>query len=438
MPGRGTTLNPRPVGARQHEKGFSMRTLGLLMLMTLVIAAIGAPLSAAGREIRSFRIGERGELRYAVVLPENFDADHEYPALLALPPGAQNEAMAEEGLRRYWEAEARARGWVVVSPIAPESAGRAGFNGEALNSIPLLLAEVAKQVKIEGGTFHLAGVSNGGKSAFAAALEHPALYASLMVLPGFPARDADRPRLDRLKPLPVRMLVGERDPTWRSETERALKLLTSVGVNAEARVLEGQDHVLDVPPAMLFDWLDTQRPAKNRPGARAGSGGAAPGAAPSSEPPNMFDRDAESKLIDTVLNDLHDAAAKADGPRYFALFADDAVFLGTDATERWTIAEFRAYAQKRFDTGKGWTYRSTERHIFFGPSGDAAWFDERVVSEKYGECRGTGALVKREGRWLITQYNLLVPVPNDLLPGVADMIREHHAKQRDAQGQPPK
>lgn len=415
-----------------------MRTLGLLMVMMLIVAAIAAPLTAAERAIKSLRIGERGELRYAIVLPENFVADREYPALLALPPGAQNEAMAEEGLRRYWEAEATGRGWVVVSPIAPESAGRAGFSGEALNSIPLLLAEVAKQVKVEGGTFHLAGVSNGGKSAFAAAIEHPSLYASLLVLPGFPARESDRPRLDRLKPLPVRMLVGERDPTWRNETERTLKLLTSMGVNAEAKVLEAQDHVLDVPPAMLFDWLDAQRPAAKRPAAGASSGGAMPAAAPPSEPSAMLDRDAESKLIDTILNDLHDAASKADGPRYFALFADDAVFLGTDATERWTIAEFRDYAQKRFDTGTGWTYRPTERHVFFGPSGDTAWFDERVISEKYGECRGTGALVKREGRWLITQYNLLVPVPNDLLPSVADMIREHHAKPRDAQGQPQK
>ncbi len=412
----------------------------------LVFSAVVALCAVAGARAASaepitpprWRDSATAALEYVLILPEPFDPEREYPALLALPPGAQNQAMVDSGLQRYWAAEAVKRGWVIVSPAAPERAGRAGFNGEALSALPLLLAEVSKQVKIEGGLFHLAGVSNGGKSAFAAAIEHPSLYASLLVLPGFPARESDRPRLDRLKPLPVRMLVGERDPTWRNETERTLKLLTSVGVNAEAKVLDAQDHVLDVPPAMLFDWLDTHRPAVKRPAAGTSSGAAMPGAAPSSEPSAMLDRDAESKLIDTILNDLHDAAAKADGPRYFALFADDAVFLGTDATERWTTAEFRDYAQKRFDTGTGWTYRPTERHVFFGPSSDTAWFDERVISEKYGECRGTGALVKREGRWLITQYNLLVPVPNDLLPGVADMIREHHAKTRDAQGQPPK
>ena len=52
-----------------------------------------------------------------------------------------------------------------------------------------------------------------------------------------------------------------------------------------------------------------------------------------------------------TLDALHVAASKADGERYFALFAPDAVFLGTDATERWTLEEFKNYAGERFKTG---------------------------------------------------------------------------------------
>src|SRR4051812_38120578 len=57
-----------------------------------------------------------------------------------------------------------------------------------------------------------------------------------------------------------------------------------------------------------------------------------------------------------VLDALHNSASKADAAKYFALFAPDAVFLGTDATERWTVDEFKAFAKPYFDQGKGWTY----------------------------------------------------------------------------------
>src|SRR5262245_65773011 len=53
--------------------------------------------------------------------------------------------------------------------------------------------------------------------------------------------------------------------------------------------------------------------------------------------------------VDTVLDGLHDAAAKADEKRYFDHFAPGAVFLGTDARERWTLEEFRAYAHARVE-----------------------------------------------------------------------------------------
>lgn len=129
--------------------------------------------------------------------------------------------------------------------------------------------------------------------------------------------------------------------------------------------------------------------------------------------------------IDGVLDAFHGAAARADGDAYFALLAPDAVFLGTDASERWTKEEFRAYATPYFSQGKGWTYLPRDRHIMINADADAAWFDERLSNEKYGECRGTGVLTRRDGRWLISQYNLSVPIPNDLLPSFAEQIRGH-------------
>lgn len=151
--------------------------------------------------------------------------------------------------------------------------------------------------------------------------------------------------------------------------------------------------------------------------------------------------EASADDIARVLDALHAAASKADASTYWSLFDPGAVFLGTDATERWTLEAFKAFAKPYFEKGQGWTYRVTDRHIAIHDDGRMAWFDEMLVNEKYGVCRGSGALVRTtsrvplcEGfkigesgdtcvRWRIVQYNLSVPIPNDLLPEVAERIR---------------
>jgi hypothetical protein len=129
--------------------------------------------------------------------------------------------------------------------------------------------------------------------------------------------------------------------------------------------------------------------------------------------------------INAVLDDFHRAAAAADEARYFAHFDPDGVFLGTDAGERWTVAEFRLYAHPRFAKGKGWTYRPRDRHVTLTPEG-VAYFDELLDNDKYGVCRGSGVLRKVNGTWRIAQYNLAFAVPNDAALDVVRVIRAGH------------
>lgn len=130
------------------------------------------------------------------------------------------------------------------------------------------------------------------------------------------------------------------------------------------------------------------------------------------------------KTIAAVLDDFHDAAAAADGARYFAHFAPDGVFLGTDASERWTAAEFKAYAAPHFAKGRGWKYTPKSRNITLSANGNTAWFDELLDNEAFGLCRGSGVLMRRENRWKISQYNLSVPIPNALMTEFVKTIRE--------------
>ncbi|MBL0921273.1 MAG: nuclear transport factor 2 family protein [Phycisphaerales bacterium] len=133
--------------------------------------------------------------------------------------------------------------------------------------------------------------------------------------------------------------------------------------------------------------------------------------------------------VESVLDRLHDAAARADEDVYFSLYTPDAIFHGTDAAERWTIEQFKGYAMPIFTEREvGWVYTPTSRHVFIAADGQTAWFDETLENAKYGACRGTGVLVRRGDAWLITQYNLTVPIPNDLLEEVAGMIRAHGAE----------
>lgn len=136
---------------------------------------------------------------------------------------------------------------------------------------------------------------------------------------------------------------------------------------------------------------------------------------------------ADQQAVAEVLNKFHHAASEADGETYFSLFAAGGVFIGTDAAERWTVADFRAYAEPYFAKGTGWTYTPRQRHIALAPDGLVAWFDELLDNEKYGTSRGTGVLVLEDGHWRIAQYHLTFPMPNDLAAGFTKRIKEFEA-----------
>lgn len=121
--------------------------------------------------------------------------------------------------------------------------------------------------------------------------------------------------------------------------------------------------------------------------------------------------------VASVLDSLNARAARADFNAYFALYADSAIFMGTDATERWKKHEFAAWSKKYFDRGKAWNFTSVKRNIYTDPDGRIAWFDE-LLSTQMKLCRGSGVLQFVNGRWLIIQYALSATIPNSLMDQV--------------------
>lgn len=226
------------------------------------ILAVGtAPVPAVSGEPERYHtlaFGDKGEtIRYALILPDGYDPEKAYPAMLALPPGAQNEAMVEAGLGRYWENTARERGWIVVSPINPEGARYFQSRSDPLGA---LMDDINARFNVEGDQFHVTGVSNGGRAAFLAAMDYPELFASITVLPGVLAERTSAQRVNALRGVPITMYVGSEDTDWVRAARRAVGELEIQGIDATLEVLEGEGHVVDLAPATLFDLLESRRP----------------------------------------------------------------------------------------------------------------------------------------------------------------------------------
>ncbi len=126
---------------------------------------------------------------------------------------------------------------------------------------------------------------------------------------------------------------------------------------------------------------------------------------------------------DAFLDQWHRDAATGQFENYFAAFESDAsIFMGTDATERWTIAEFKPWAKPYFEDGMAWDFTPFNRHLFYAEKGNMLWFDEELETPNLGVCRGTGVMEWKNGRWRIHHYNLAIAIPNDLLPTLVPML----------------
>jgi len=116
--------------------------------------------------------------------------------------------------------------------------------------------------------------------------------------------------------------------------------------------------------------------------------------------------------IQHTLDSWHRAAGAADFVGYFDLMTSDAIFIGTDASENWEIADFKAYAKPHFDKGKAWDFTPVQRNVYINKNANLAWFDE-LLNTQMKLCRGSGVLRKESGEWKIAHYVLSIVIPNE-------------------------
>jgi beta-lactamase class D len=123
--------------------------------------------------------------------------------------------------------------------------------------------------------------------------------------------------------------------------------------------------------------------------------------------------DSAVQQINRFLDQWHRDAAQANHAAYIGAMTEDGVYIGTDATERWTTAEFSAWSKPWFDRKKTWNFKAISRNIHAEPKAGVAWFDELLITQM-GLCRGSGVLQQKDGQWKIAHYVLSATVPNEL------------------------
>lgn len=145
---------------------------------------------------------------------------------------------------------------------------------------------------------------------------------------------------------------------------------------------------------------------------------------PNDKVAKKVDSTSEKELINTVLNSWHKSAAEANFEAYFNAMSNESIFIGTDASENWTLTEFKNFSKPYFDKGKAWSFKPLNRNIFINNTAKIAWFDE-LLDTWMGVCRGSGVLIKNENTWKIEHYVLSLTIPNE---NVNDVVRINKEK----------
>ena len=226
--------------------------------MSQSTAPLAAPWNAAGSVAEGTVEIDGKVIEYVTSVPDGFEVGSEVPVLLALPPGGQDLGLARRLVENSYAPEATRLGWVVVSPAAP--GGELFFDGsEAL--LPGFVDWIETWVAPEGGAPHVAGVSNGGISAFRYATLNPERVRSLITFPGFARSDADRSALGDLADVPIRMFVGENDTSWVEAGERTADEVRSAGGDVELTVFPGEGHIMSstADGVLVFELLESFR-----------------------------------------------------------------------------------------------------------------------------------------------------------------------------------
>ena len=206
------------------------------VLATLALAQAHAEVSE-----RIMRVAGTA-VSYKLVLPNGYDTNKEYPAVLVFGGGPQTMNTIEGTLSRNFQSEAEKRGYIVIGPAAPDG-DLFFYDGDRI--FPEFLDNVLEAYNIEGRKFHVAGPSNGGIAALHVAAKFPTYFLSATAFPGYLWQPTEA-KLRKLEGICAYFYVGEHDEyRWHDEMEREAEALRARGSTAQYTMEKGQPHRIE-------------------------------------------------------------------------------------------------------------------------------------------------------------------------------------------------
>src|ERR1700744_1587616 len=234
--------------------------LGLVVTAALIVGTLAFFAGPATAAILS-KSGQFASttVEYKVLLPPGYDASKPHPVVLVFTGGAQGIQAAEGTLKTDWQDEAEKRGYVIISPGAPD--GELFFQ-EGDRVFPAFLDMIRKDYR-PNGKIHIAGHSNGGLSAFHIAAKYPQYFSTVT---GYPGLYEDNPEADypaALKGLCLYMHAGDMDPEWRNAMAKEAQAMSAEGFRVQLTVWPNSTHRLKAAELglskRLFDEIESCR-----------------------------------------------------------------------------------------------------------------------------------------------------------------------------------
>jgi poly(3-hydroxybutyrate) depolymerase len=236
----------------------SMPQTASRLAVTLALALAACATASAEVQDKVKNIGGVS-VHYKLILPDGYDAGKAYPAVLAFPGGPQTMSIVQSTVDRNWRAQAERRGYIVVVPAAPD--GDLFFE-EGARVFPEFITKLLGDFKVDGGKFHIAGMSNGGLSAFHIAAMYPEYFVSVTGFPGY-LLEATPARVKALSAMCLNMYAGELDEDWLTAMKQQSEQFRAQGLNVRFTVEKGQPHRIETlagaGAARLFDQFDDAR-----------------------------------------------------------------------------------------------------------------------------------------------------------------------------------
>ncbi len=331
------------------------------------------------------RYPDGGSLEFRFEVPPGYSQQTSANIMMLIVDGKQDRAAVYDHMVAYVR-EAAANNWALLVPVAPRDGL---FDQEAsIERLGMLLRNLRVGSVIQGNRIHMVSLGDGFKSALKILGRYGFEFGSLTAINPCAVDEVDIKSVARSAGVAVN-LIGK---GGAQHLQPHLPVLKAVFRETHLKKSENK---------ALFETLAREAAALAANGTPKGK-------------------------IGSFLDAWHDAATRADGDRYFDAFAKSGVFIGTDPQERWDVETFRKWSAKYFARESAWVYVPTLRHVTVSQDGSHAWFDEVVWNASYGECRGTGSLVREDGNWRIALYNLSVPVPNEVMNGVVQETSTFH------------